>query len=86
MNWQGKIDFSKPITLNGKPHGIEQLTSLPTWTSGDQGRVIYSMNTGKLWVGTLTGWEDTLVVVRIMVEIFLVLELVVKIFVLLKMV
>lgn len=58
MQWQGKIDFSKPITLNGKPHGIEQLTSLPTWSSGDQGRVIYSMNTGKLWVGTLTGWEE----------------------------
>lgn len=58
MQWQGKIDFAKPITLNGKPHGVEQLTSLPTWTSGDQGRVIYSMGTGKLWVGTLTGWEE----------------------------
>jgi len=58
MQWQGKIDFAKPITLNGKPHGVEQLTSLPIWSISDEGRVVYSINTGKLWVGTSIGWDE----------------------------
>jgi len=58
MQWQGKIDFQRPITLNGKPHGVEQLTSLPTWIAGDEGRVVYSIDTGKLWVGTSIGWDE----------------------------
>lgn len=58
MVWQGKIEFQKPITINGKPHGVEHLTSIGTWSSDDIGRLVHDETTDKLWFGTATGWEE----------------------------
>lgn len=58
MDWNGKINFQRPITINGKPHGIEPLDALPAWQSSDAGRVIYEESTGKLWVGTNSAWDE----------------------------
>lgn len=58
MVWQGKIEFKKAITLNGKPHGIEHQPTLLTWSSSDAGRVVYAEDTGKLWLGTDTEWVE----------------------------
>jgi hypothetical protein len=58
MVWQGKIDFQKPITINGKPHGIEHLASLPVWSASDEGRVVHDESTGKVWIATSTAWVE----------------------------
>lgn len=58
MVWQGKIEFKKPITIDGKPHGIEHIATLNPWTSSDEGRTVHTEDTGKLWFGTNTGWEE----------------------------
>lgn len=59
VDWKGKINFDKAITLKDKPHGIERETSLPTFDSGrDNGRVVFAEDTGKLWSGGLTEWKE----------------------------
>jgi len=58
MDWQGKINFHKPITINDKPHGVEHENTLPAWTSGDNGRVVHAEDTGILWFGTSTEWVE----------------------------
>ena len=59
MDWKGKINFEKAITLNNKPHGVESEATLPTFDSGkDPGRVVYTEDTGKLWSGGLTEWKE----------------------------
>jgi hypothetical protein len=50
-----------------KYHGIEmigkffaqQITTLPTWTPSDEGRVLYTTDTDSLYFGTATGWNST---------------------------
>jgi len=58
MRWQGTIDFSRPIQLNGQPHGVERVSSLSTWQVSDEGRVVYTEDTGKLWVGDSSQWQE----------------------------
>jgi len=58
MQFQGKIDFRKLITINGKPHGIEHLSTLSIWSAADEGRVVHAEDTGKLWFGTAAAWEE----------------------------
>lgn len=58
MQWQGKIEFKKPITLHGKPHGVEHEATLPAWTSNDEGRVVHAEDSGVLWFATSTGWVE----------------------------
>jgi hypothetical protein len=60
MEWQGKIDFQKPITINGKPHGIEHLATVPVWTSEDHGRIVHTENDDRLYIGTATSWFEML--------------------------
>ncbi len=59
MDWKGKINFDKAITLKGKPHGIDRETTLPTFDQPqDEGRVVFTEDTKKLWVGTDTEWSE----------------------------
>lgn len=58
MVWQGKIEFKKPITVNGKPHGVEHETTLPAWSVEDEGRVVHAEDTGKLWFATGAEWVE----------------------------
>ena len=58
MEWHGKVNFHKAITLEGKPHGIEHVPTLPTWQSSDQGRVIFTEDTDNVYVGSGSGWEE----------------------------
>ena len=58
MKWQGSIDFQKAIKLDGKPHGIEHVTTLSVWTDGDQGRIIHSEDDDKLWFGGTSAWLE----------------------------
>jgi hypothetical protein len=60
MEWQGKIDFQKPITINGKPHGIEHLATIPVWTSEDHGRIVHTENDDRLYIGTSSNWFEML--------------------------
>lgn len=54
MQWQGKIDFARPITLNGKPHGIDQHDTMPTWDISFDGQIFYVESEKKVYVGTNT--------------------------------
>ena len=58
MKYLGNIDLEKPLTLNGKPHGIENITALPMWSATDEGRVVYISSTSKLYIGKSNAWEE----------------------------
>lgn len=58
MKWQGTIDFTRPILLNGRPHGVESVSTLPAWQASDESRVVYTEDTEKLWVGTSSAWSE----------------------------
>lgn len=65
MDWKGKINFEKAITLNGKAHGIEREPSLPTFDPvRDDGRVVFTEDDQRLYVGGTnhetgsTGWSE----------------------------
>ena len=58
MKFEGKIDFARAITLNGNPHGVEYLTTAPTWTSTFTGQIIYTADTKKVFVGTDTAFVE----------------------------
>jgi len=58
MIWQGKIDFARPITIAGKPHGVEHEPTLLSWVLADIGRVVHSEDTNKLWFGSDNGWLE----------------------------
>ncbi len=58
MKYLGNIDLDKPLTLNGKPHGIEWIASLPTWSATDEGRVVYISSAKKLYLGQSDAWEE----------------------------
>lgn len=60
MKWQGKIDFAKPATINGKPHGIEHVSAFDEliFSSEDIGRVVHDESTGGLWFGSPAGWKE----------------------------
>lgn len=65
MDWKGKINFEKAITLNGKAHGIEREQSLPEFESSrDDGRVVFTENDHRLYVGGtdheegVSGWSE----------------------------
>jgi len=54
MLWQGKIDFQKPVTLNGKPHGVDQFDTMPEWDISFDGQIFYVASEKKVYVGTNT--------------------------------
>jgi hypothetical protein len=56
MEFNGSINFEKSITINGKPHGIEHLTSLPDFTPDDKGRIIHNETDNRLYLGTETSF------------------------------
>ncbi len=58
MIWQGKIEFKKPITIDGKPHGVEHEATISAWIAADEGRVVHAEDTGALWFGTDTAWVE----------------------------
>lgn len=65
MDWKGKINFEKAITLNGKPHGVEFEPSLPTFDAvRDSGRVVFTEDDHRLYVGgtnhetETAGWSE----------------------------
>lgn len=58
MKWKGQIDFDKPITIVGKPHGLEHITTLTVWGSSDEGRLVHTEDTDKVWFGTSSEWVE----------------------------
>jgi len=58
MKHFGSIDVDKPITINGKPHGVEQVATLGAWTADDIGHIVFETSTSKIWIGRNAGWEE----------------------------
>lgn len=45
------------IKMQG-PIWVQVVSSLPTWTSDDEGRLIYNTSDGKLYIGTDSQWQE----------------------------
>lgn len=58
MKHFGTIDVDKPVTVNGKPHGVEQIATLGAWTAEDIGRIVFETSSSKMWIGRNAGWEE----------------------------
>ena len=58
MNFNGTINLKKPIQLNGMHHGHEILPTLPTWQASDKGRMIFTNDTARAYVGGSSDWEE----------------------------
>jgi hypothetical protein len=58
MDWLGSINFQKEITLNGMPHGVNHVDTLSAHQSTDEGRIVYAKDTGRVWSGNTTQWNE----------------------------
>ena len=58
MNFNGTINLKKPIQLNGMHHGHEILSTLPVWQASDKGRMIFTNDTARAYVGGSSDWEE----------------------------
>jgi len=45
------------IKMQG-PIWVQVVSSLPTWTSNDEGRLIYNTDDDKLYIGTASDWQE----------------------------
>ena len=58
MNFNGTINLKKPIQLNGTHHGHEIIPTLPVWQASDKGRMIFTSDTARAYVGGNSDWEE----------------------------